>query len=529
MATHKGKVRFEIVYGKNGQGYGLFRRSFREGKRVLHETVARLPLMTNNELLAIKTALSGQNIAPDTFKIISSREYGASAAFFELAQNINLDKLIYSNSNVEWVKSAMAMVIGQIVYPGSKLNLSKVEEYSALWEICGIEKPDLDRNCYNVLDELLKRQDAIQKRLAKKHLSDGVVVLYDITSSYLEGKYDNSEIVAHGYNRDKKRGKAQIVIGLLCTKEGCPFAVEVFKGNTNDATTIPGKLAEIQEKYRISDFIFVGDRGMLTKGNLEKCDVKTITALTHPAMKALVDDNEAVQLSLFDTEIINEVTLDGVRYCLMKNPVRGEKETKKRLALIAKTEEWLAKIAEPKRKKDDKKLSENLGAVKNKWSAAKYLHCEVLDGRIKYSRNQEKIDADALFDGLYVIRTDVSKEIMTSEEVVETYRSLENVEQAFRNFKSALLEMRPIYLHTDAHIRGHVFVCMLSYYLAWHFVRLLRPLIDSDSKTYTREYIIEVLKSWRLNKVEINSITSEMKSEQTEEQLKITRLLQDGR
>jgi transposase len=167
--------------------------------------------------------------------------------------------------------------------------------------------------------------------------------------------------------------------------------------------------------------------------------------------------------------------------------------------------------------------------VKNKWKVAKYLHCEVLDGRIKYSRNQEKIEADALFDGLYVIRTDVSQEIMTSEEVVETYRSLANVEQAFQNFKSALLEMRPVYLHTDDHIRGHVFVCMLSYYLVWHFVRLLRPLIDSDSKTYTREYIIEVLKSRRLNKVEINSVTSEMKSEQTEEQLKITRLLQDGK
>jgi transposase len=213
----------------------------------------------------------------------------------------------------------------------------------------------------------------------------------------------------------------------------------------------------------------------------------------------------------------------------MKNPVRGEKETKKRLELIAKTEEQLAKIAEPKRKTDDKKLSERLGAMKNKWCAEKYLHCEVLDGRIKYSRNQEKIDADALFDGLYVVRTNVSKEIMTSEEVVETYRSLANVEQAFRNFKSALLEMRPIYLHTDDHIRGHVFISMLSYYLAWHFVRLLRPLIESDSKTYTREYMIEVLKSWRLNKVEINSVTSEMKSEQTEEQLKITRLLQDGK
>jgi transposase len=529
MATNKGKVRFEIVYGKNGQGYGLFRRSFREGKKVLHETVARLPLMPNNELLAVKAALSGQNIVPDSFKIISSREYGASATFLELAQNIGLDKLIYSNSNVEWVKSVMAMIIGQIVYPGSKLNLSKVGDYSALWEICGIEKPDLDRNCYAVLDELLKRQDAIQKRLAKIHLSDGVVVLYDITSSYLEGEYDNSELAAHGYNRDKKRGKAQIVIGLLCTKEGCPFAVEVFKGNTNDATTISGKLAEIKEKYGISDFVFVGDRGMLTKGNLEKCDVRTITALTHPAMKALVDDNEAVQLSLFDALVINEVTLDGVRYCLKKNPVRGEKETKKRLALIAKTEEQLAKIAEPKRKTDDKKLSESLGAVKNKWGAAKYLHCEVLYGKIKYSRNQEKIDADALFDGLYVIRTDVSKEMMTSEEVVETYRALANVEQAFRNFKSALLEMRPIYLHTDDHIRAHVFVCMLSYYLAWHFVRLLRPLIDSDRKTYTREYIIEVLKSWRLNKVEINALTSEMKSERTEEQLKITRLLQDSK
>jgi hypothetical protein len=228
-----------------------------------------MPLQT---LKMIQLALADKAIPKDKkSKTLSSKEYGASHAFLTLIHQTGLDKMIYSRPNEQWVKDIQAMIIGRLVYAGSKLHLSNTYKDSALWELCGVEgKADVEAHCYLPMDRLLERQKAIQKQLVKKHLSKGTLIMYDITSSYMEGDYAHSEIVMNGYNRDLKKGHEQICIGLLCNEDGCPVVVEVFPGNTQDADTVMQKLHELRQVYGVEDILFVGDRGMITPIQLQK-------------------------------------------------------------------------------------------------------------------------------------------------------------------------------------------------------------------------------------------------------------------
>jgi hypothetical protein len=241
-------------------------------------------------------------VPKEEFKILSSREYGASFACVSILKELGLHKAIHSKPEQEWVKSACAMIVGRLVYAGSKLSLSNCGAYSYLWEVCGINgEIDVNTHCYEVMDNLLARQNAIQKALAKKHLYNGTLVLYDITSCYMESEYNNSDLVEFGYNRDKKRGHEQIVISLLCSKDGCPIAIEVLKGNTKDETTVLGKINEIHSKYSLEKIIFVGDRGMVTESKYEEINhnlVKVISALSHVGIQKLLE-KDAIQMSLF--------------------------------------------------------------------------------------------------------------------------------------------------------------------------------------------------------------------------------------
>ena len=355
---------------------GYIRNSYREDGKVRHQTIAKINGVPLAQLRSMKAAFDGKAISRDDILLTDGREYGASALLFDLAKKIGLYKIIYSR-NEQWVRDALAMIIGRIVYQGSKLALSKSQAISCLWEIRGVndEKIDVDKHCYDAMDELLARQQLIQKKLAAKHLTDGSVILYDITSSYFEGEYEGSEMVAFGYNRDKKRGEKQITIALICTKEGCPVAVEVFAGNTTDSTTVQPKLAELRDVYKVSNFIFVGDRGMLTRKNIDECgDCIHITALTHSAMKKLHEE-KGVQLSLFDEGTGTEVVFPqepNTRYILRKNPIRKEKERKTRLSLIEKTEEKLNEIAVPKRKAKDNILAARAANVFCEYKTGKY-------------------------------------------------------------------------------------------------------------------------------------------------------------
>jgi len=244
--------------------YGLLRNSYREDGKVKKETLCRFTGLSLEQLRAMQAAIQGRTVMKEDFKITGSREFGASFACVEMMRALGLDKAIYSRATEDWVRCSLAMVAGRIVYAGSKLSLSHCGSYSALWETCGIGGGiDVNVHCYAAMDKLLERQEAIQRSLAKKHLQGGVLVLYDITSSYMEGKYEESGLVRYGYNRDGKRGHEQIVISLLCSKEGCPVAVEVFPGNTKDETTFLDKVSELRAKYGMDKVVIAGDRGMI--------------------------------------------------------------------------------------------------------------------------------------------------------------------------------------------------------------------------------------------------------------------------
>lgn len=525
---------FEIHTGSS-KPYGYIRNSYRKNGKVCHDTISRISGCSLEQLKAMKAAFDGKAISRDEIRLSDGREYGISAMLFGLAKKIGLDKVLYSR-NDEWVKSSLAMIIGRIIYQGSKLWLSKVSDFSCLWETCGVsDEVDVISHCYDAMDELLARQEMIQKKLANKHLVSGTAILYDITSSYFEGDYDDSEIVAYGYNRDKKRGKKQITIGLICTKEGCPVAVEVFAGNTADCTTVKDKMNEIKGKYGIKDFVFVGDRGMLTKKNIDECEgdniafegINTITALTHSAMQRLCE-HENMQLSMFDEKVINEVILPeepSIRYALKKNPVRRENERKSRLDLIKKTEECLAEIAIPKRKTNDKTLAGRTVKIFQKYKTEKYFDWEVKDVLLTYSRKVDVIFEEEKYDGLYVIRSSVPSDNMSITEVVETYKSLINVEQAFRNIKTVQLEIRPIYHRTDDRIKAHVFICMLSYYLLWHMNKALKPLYTEDGFKYTHNFVIETMKAIQKMKMTIGELETYTIAQSNETQKRIQELV----
>ena len=512
--------------------YGLLRNSYREDGKVKKETICRFTGLSLVQLRAMQAAIQGKTVMKEDFKITSSREYGASFACVEMMRALGLDKSIYSRSSEGWVRSSLAMIAGRVVYAGSKLSLSHCGSYSSLWEVCGINGAvDVNVHCYAAMDMLFARQDAIQKALAKKHLGDGMLVLYDITSSYMEGEYADSNLVCFGYNRDKKRGHEQIVISLLCSKDGCPVAVDVFKGNTKDETTVLDKIDGLKKKYGMEKVVFIGDRGMVTQAKYENLDhdtVKVISALNHGTIKSLCE-KKVMQLSMFDENGIVEVIEGDKRYCLCKNPDMAKKETETRDALLAKTREELDKIvASTKKAKNSKDI--RAGKVVGKYKMGKFITFAGEGDALSYVVDEEKIEQEARLDGCYVIFTDVLPDDMAAVEAVENYKGLARVEQAFRNMKTVRLELRPVYHKTDDRIKCHVFVCMLAYYVMWHMKQKLLPLFEADGKGKARKYtfdsVVELLKCIRKDTVDFCGAESQVITELTDEQRRILDLLE---
>ena len=532
------RVHLEIQ--KYGKTYtGLIRTTFREGGKPKHTTHGRIKNKSYEELKLLQAAFRGDAIikgSPGAHKTTESKEYGASYAALQLAKELQLDKAIYSKPAEQWVKDCLAMIVGRLVYSGSKLSLSHRWKDTALWELCGVQGDvDVDKHCYGSMDRLLQRQGAIQENLARRHLRNGALVLYDITSSYFEGQYDDSDIVAFGYNRDGKRGHEQMVIGLLCSSEGCPVAIEVFPGNTQDAATVVKKIAELQKTYGIQEVIFVGDRGMVTRANYEKVKdiegLSTISALTHRQIVELLN-RKVIQVDMFDEKHIVEV-IDpdntGQRYCLCRNPKSAERETRTRKALLDVTRTALEKISQSKRKSMPEAIGKRVGKVFAKTKMEKFVQWEVKEGRLLWSFKEDKVYAEQLLDGCYIINTDVPAELMDKQEIVASYKKLALVEQAFRNLKTVQLEVRPVYHKTDDRIRCHVFLCMLAYYIQWHMNQRLKPLFQSDGKNkyrrWTFENVIERLKSVRREIMTVEGTSCKVTSTPDEEQKRILELL----
>jgi transposase len=538
--------------------YGLIRSSFRSGDKVRHTSHGRISGLPLEKLKLLQAAFRGEVMPRDSaeaFQILSSRESGASQALLQLARDLELPQILYSRKE-PWIGPALAMIIGRIVYAGSKLALSQQGSNTLLWELCGVEgKVDVDKHCYEVMDRILERQPAIQKALGKKQLQEGCLVLYDITSSYFEGEYEASEIVGFGYNRDGKRGHEQVVIALICNEEGCPVGVEIFAGKTQDASTVVGKVQEIQKEYGLRELIFVGDRGMITQANLRRLEgtegLQTISALTHRQVVDLLE-RKVITRELFDErEIVEVLDPDNLkkRYCLCRNPESAQRETRTRQNLLELTRQALeviaagrtrkqpdatspAKKARPARKSKvpaAEKIGARVGRVLQRYKMGKFVKWSVREGKLEWQLDQEKIQAEQRFDGCYVVVADVPPEKMAKAEVVASYRKLSFVEQAFRNLKTVQLEVRPVYHKKDDRIRAHVFICMLAYYVQWHARQRLKPLFAQDGAGKERQWtfanVIERLKGIRTNRVKSAGVEFELRTQADPTQQHILDLL----
>lgn len=346
-----------------------------------------------------------------------------------------------------------------------------------------------------------------------------------------------------GYNRDGKKGHEQIVIGLICNKDGCPVGVEVFSGNTKDSTTVLNKIQEIKELYGIKKVVFVGDRGMVTKHNLEALkeeeDLYTITALTRREINDLLERN-IIQPELFDDLNICEATDSAdpqKRYCLCRNPLRAKKDHETRGVLIEKTKEKLEQIASYKQSTTPAILGARIGKVLNQYKTGKYITWEVKADenaeksryhRVLWRLNESTIEGDQKLEGCYIITSNVRPEDMTAVEIVESYKKLMSVEKAFRNLKTVQLEIRPIYHKKDDRIRAHIFLCMLSYYIQWHMQQALMPLTNEGkgkNRRWTFTNVIETLKQVTRNKVKIEGAELFKISQPTPGQNRILKLL----
>ena len=547
MQTAHGKLHLEIQTSRKSP-VGILRTSFRENGKMKHTQHGRITGCSLQQLKLLQLAFRERVVPvddPQAFKILSSREYGASYSILAIAKHLGLHHALYSRPQ-PWVSGALAMIVGRLVYAGSKLSLCNHHPNTCLWELCGIEDPpDVDTQCYEPMDKLLQRQGAIQKTLARRYLDGGHLVLYDITSVYFEGEYKESELVGFGYNRDGKKGHEQIVVGLICTAQGCPVGVEVDAGNTKDETTVIDKVHEIKASYGIEKIVFVGDRGMITHSTIEALkdeeDLQTIGALTHGEMRTLLKE-KVITLDLFDERSIHEVSDPAEptrRYCLCRNPQTAQRESATRQRLLDLTATALAEIAAYKRATTVEKLGARVGKALAKYKMGKFIQWNIdadkekatsREHRLIWSIDANKVAQEKRFDGCYIVTSDVDKDQMNTMEVVHAYKSLTFVERAFRNLKTVQLEIRPVYHKNDERIRGHVFLCMLAYYLQWHMEQRLAPLFTQDGKGQERRWtfrgVIDCLAQITRNKVTVNGAEFYQNSTPTPEQEEILSLLQ---
>jgi hypothetical protein len=472
----------------------LLRESYRDGGKVKTRTLANLTDWPDAKVEALRLVLKGEiaGLGKGEARIERSLPHGHAAAVLGMARKLKLDKLLPSEPE-RLSKLALAMIVARVLEPAAKLatarQLSEATAAHSLGAVLGLGAVDEDE-LYTALDLLGEAQPRIEAAFAKRHLRDGCLVLYDLTSSYLEGR--KCELGQYGYNRDGKAGKLQIVFGLLCAADGCHVAVEVFEGNTGDPSTLAAQVKKLKEKFKLSRVVLAGDRGMMTKARIEEdltpAGLDWLTALRAPAIQELAAEGGPLQLSLFDERDMAEITspdYPGERLIVCRNKALAQERGRKREELLAATEKELAKIAasversrNPLRGAD--KIGLKAGAVLNKRKMAKHFELAITGASFTYSRNPASIQKEAALDGFYVLRTSVPAETLDAPAVVSAYKSLSQVERAFRSLKTMDLEVRPIHHRLADRVRAHVFLCMLAYYVTWHMHRALAPMLFED-------------------------------------------------
>ena len=479
----------------------LLRESYRDAGKVRKRTLANLSKWPCALIEGLRVLLKGGTAVADlttAFDIIRSRPHGHVAAVLGSLRKLRLDRTLAATASPERER-VIALIVARILAPGSKLatarGLAAGTARDSTAEMLGIETVDEDE-LYAAMDWLLERQGTIEQRLAKRHLSDGALVLYDVTSTYFEGRC--CPLARRGYSRDGKRGTLQIVFGLLCNREGCPVAVEVFEGNTADPGTVGAHIEKLRRRFALSRVVLVGDRGMLTEARIREevapAGLDWVSALRASAIRELVSSG-AVQRSMFDDTGLAEVRCDaypGERLIVCRNARLAEERARKREALLQATEALLAPIVaatqrEKRRLKGKEKIGIRVGKVIGKYKMAKHFELDITETAFAYQRKADAIAAEAALDGLYIVRTSVPATELDAEQTVRAYKGLSVVERAFRSLKTVDLKVRPIYHYAAERVRAHVFLCMLAYYVEWHMRQRLKALLFDDEEPEVAE------------------------------------------
>jgi transposase len=494
----------EAVPNRNSPPAILLRESYRVDGKVKKRTLLNLSDWSPALIEGLRALLKGGTVLPpgqDAIVIKRSLPHGHVAAVLGTLRRIGFDRLLGPADNApnRCRDLVVAMIVARLIAPLSKLATAKaldpITAASSLGEVLGLGLVDEDE-LYTALDWLLERQPQIEAALARRHLKNGTLVLYDVSSSYLEGRC--CPLGQFGYNRDGKRGKLQIVYGLLCAPDGCPVAIEVFEGSTGDPTTLAAQIDKLKRRFDLSHVVLVGDRGMITQARIEE-DIKPagldwITALRAPQIRALVDSG-IFQLSLFDERDLASITADdypGERLIVCRNPELAVARRRKREDLLTATERDLAEIQNRVRRADKPlrgaaKIGLKVGAVVDKYKMAKHFTLAITDADFSFARKQDAIDAEARLDGIYVVRTNLAAPTLDDSATVRAYKSLAQVERAIRSIKTVDLQIRPIFHWTAPRVRAHVCLCMLAYHVEWHLRQRLAPMLYDDAEKATAE------------------------------------------
>ena len=485
----------ESVPNRNSPQAILLRESYRDGGKVRKRTLCNLSGWPAAHIEGLRGVLRGGTVIAaerDAFTVTRSLPHGHVAAALGTARKIGLDRILGPEGN-RCRDLILALLVGRILEPASKLAtaraLSPATAASSLGAVLGLGKVDEDE-LYTALDWLLERQSAIETALAKRHLSNGTLVLYDVSSSYMEGRC--CPLAKLGYSRDGRKGTLQITYGLLCASDGCPLAIEVFDGNTADPMTLASQVEKLKRRFHLDHVVLVGDRGMITQArisdDLKSAGLDWITALRAPAIKTLLEGG-ALQLSLFDQRDMASITapeFPGERLVVCRNPDLAAERARKREELLAATEHDLARIdAAVARKRTPLRgtaeIALAVGAVINKHKVAKHFDLDITDSAFRFARKTAAIAAEAATDGVYVVRTSLPAATLDDAATVRSYKSLALVERAFRCIKTVDLQVRPVHHWLADRVRAHVFLCMLAYYLEWHMRQRLAPMLFDDT------------------------------------------------
>jgi transposase len=483
----------------------LLRRSYREGRKVKNETLGNLSHLPIHTIDLVRRSLRGENFitAEDHFEAISSWHHGHVDAVLRAMRRLGFEELLAATRSRER-DLVVGMVAARLLAPESKLATTRWWHTTTLPADLGVGDADED-DLYDAMDWLLKRQPRIEKKLASRHLKEGGLVLFDLTSSYFEGV--TCPLAALGKNRDGKKGKLQVNWGLLTDDRGRPVAVSVFKGNTGDPKTLMPQVRKVKDEFGIATMVLVGDRGMITQKQIDEIKeldgVDWITALKTAGIRELVESG-TLQMELFDKRNLFEIThpdYPGERLIACMNPELRKLRGHKRRSLLDATIRELNKVrvmVERGRLKGKDEIGVRVGKVIDKYKMAKHIVLDIQDGRFDFHLAEERVAAETALDGIYVIRTSLDKKRSSDEDTVRHYKRLVLIEQAYRSMKTVDLEVRPIRHHTEDRVRAHIFLCMLACYVEWYMREAWRELLfcdeDQEAKT-TRDAVAPAKRS----------------------------------